>query len=71
MEYEFKKKMDKGEMIKFLRDLADQVEEGTYSASPKFGKVKLNNPVFSIDYEYSEKEYGRRLEIELRMKDYD
>lgn len=71
MEYEFTKKMNKEEMIKFLRDLADQVEAGEYSASPKFGKVKLNNPIFSIDYEYSEKDYGRRLEIDLKMKDYD
>ncbi|MBD3398169.1 hypothetical protein GF412_03185 [Candidatus Micrarchaeota archaeon] len=71
MEYEFSKKMGKEEMIKFLRELADQVEAGEYSASPKFSKVKLNNPLFSLHYEYSEKEYGRRLDIELKMKDYD
>ena len=71
MEYEFKKKLNKEEMIQFLRDLADQVEAGEYSPSPKFSKVKLNNPIFILDYEYAEKEYGRRLDIELKMKDYD
>ena len=71
MEYEFKKKMDKGEMTAFLRQLADQIEKGALITSPEMKGFPLKNPVFEVDYEYMEKEYGKKLKINIKMKEYD
>lgn len=71
MEYEFKKKMNKKEIVSFLRKLADEIERGSAITSPGMKKLEIKNPVFKVDYEYREKEYGKKLEIEIEMKEYD
>ena len=72
MEYEFKKKMNKNEMVEFLKSLANEIEKGNAITFPGTKKTaNLKNPVFSVDYEYLQKEYGRKLEIDIKMKDYD
>ena len=71
MEYEFKKKMNKKEMVEFLRTLADEIDKGGAITSPEMKKTPIKNPVFSVDYEYREKEYGKKLEIDIKMKEYD
>lgn len=71
MEYEFEKKMDKKEMVGFLRRLADEIDQGSMITSPESKKVRMKRPLFSVDYEYMEREYGRKLNVEIKMKDYD
>jgi hypothetical protein len=71
VEYEFKKKMNKKEMVGFLRTLADEIEKGSAITSPEMKKLPINNPVFTVDYEYMEKEYGKKLKIDIKMKEYD
>ena len=71
MEHEFKKKMSREEVVAFLRKLADDLEEKVGVTTLEKKKVKLRNPVFSVDFEYRDKDYGRRVEIEIELKDYD
>ena len=71
MEHEFKKKMERAEMVAFLRKLADDVERRGDVTSLEKRKLKLRNPVFIVDFEYSDKDYGRKINIEIEMKDYD
>ena len=70
MEYEFKKRMNKKEMVGFLRELADSIEKGEMVEVPGKGKVSIKSPVFVVDYEFREKDYGKKLEIDIKMKDY-
>lgn len=71
MEYEFKKKMNKREIVEFLKKLAKEIEQGSTITSPEMKKLPIKNPRFAVDYEYKEREYGKKLNVEIKMKEYD
>jgi len=71
MEHEFKKKMSREEVVDFLRKLADDLEGKKGVTTLEKKKVKLRNPVFVVDFEYIDKDYGRKIEVDIKMKDYD
>lgn len=71
MEYEFKRKMDKKEIVTFLKELSVAIEKGGSINFPRLKDIAIKNPVFSVELEYKEKDYGRKLEIDIQMKDYD
>ena len=71
MEHEFKKKMSREEVVAFLRKLADDLEDKKGLTTLEKKKVKLRNPVFVVDFEYSDRDYGRKIQVDIKMKDYD
>lgn len=70
MDYEYKKSMEKEELVDFLRKLADGIEKGKVNVH-EIRDFSIKKPYFTLEYEVKEKDYGRKLEIEIRMKDYD
>jgi amphi-Trp domain-containing protein len=70
VDHEYEKKIDKKDMVEFLRKLADGIEANKIN----IGKIKdfsIKKPYFMLEYEVKEKDYGKKLEIEIQMKDYD
>ena len=70
MDYEYKKRMDKKEMVDFLRKLAEGIEKDNINVH-RIKNFSIKKPFFTLEYEVKEKEYGKKLEIEIWMKDYD
>jgi amphi-Trp domain-containing protein len=70
VDHEYTKNIDKKEMIEFLRKLADGIE-GNKINIENVKDFSIKKPYFTLEYEVKEKEYGKKLEIEIQMKDYD
>ncbi|HID73208.1 TPA: hypothetical protein EYP38_04665 [Candidatus Micrarchaeota archaeon] len=63
--------MDKKEVVAFLRQLAKDLEDDNDLTTLEGKKITMKKPVFMVDFEYMDRDYGRKVEIDIKMKNYD